>query len=119
MFGLLDYIKIGAGAAFGIVLMLSFNLLIHDPSIRREARQGYVLEAQKIALEAKLAERDRQIKAGQLVIESYQEQLRNARKAEQERIEQTEQEIADYEKKLAAAGRSCLLNSDDIEWMRK
>lgn len=119
MLSLLDYLKIGAGLAAGIVLMLGFNALIHDPMIEREARQGYVFEAQKIALEMQLAERDRQIKAGQMVIESYQEQLRNARRAEQERNEQTEQEIADYEKKLAAAGRSCLLNSDDIEWMRK
>ncbi|PQA71549.1 hypothetical protein, partial [Brucella oryzae] len=73
----------------------------------RDARQGDGVEVQTIALEAKLADRDRQIKAGQLVIESYQEQLRYARRAEQERFEQTEQEIPDYERKLAAAGRSC------------
>lgn len=119
MFGLLDYIKIGSGFAVGVVLMLSFNLLINDPSIRREARQGYVLEAQKIALEAQLAERDRQIKAGEFVISAYQEQLSNARAAEQARSEQSEQEIAAYEKRLADEGRACRLDRADIDWLRK
>ncbi len=119
MLSLLDYIKIGAGFAVGIVLMLGFNLLIHDPLIKREARQGYVLEAQKTALEAQIAERDRQIKAGKYVISAYQEQLSNARAAETARAEQSEQEIAAYETRLADEGRACLLDNADRIWLLK
>ncbi|APY13146.1 MULTISPECIES: hypothetical protein [unclassified Brucella] len=36
-----------------------------------------------------------------------------------DRIEKTEQEIADYERKLAEAGRACLLDNDDIEFLRR
>jgi hypothetical protein len=119
MFGLLDYLKIGAGLAAGLALMLGFNALIHDPMIEREARQGYVLEAQKTALEAQLAERDRQIKAGEYIITAYQQQLSNARAAETARAEQSEQEIAAYEKRLADEGRICRLDGADIDWLRK
>lgn len=119
MFGLLDYIKIGLGAVAGIALMLTYNALIHDPATRREARQGYVLEAQKTALEAKIAEQQRQISAGNLVIESYQEQLKNSRAAEAAHAEQTELEIAEYEARLKDTGRRCELNDADIEWLRK
>jgi hypothetical protein len=115
----LDYLKIGAGLAAGIALMLGFNALIHDPMIEREARQGYVLEAQKTALEAQLAERDRQIKAGEYIITAYQQQLSNARAAETARAEQSEQEIAAYEKRLADEGRICRLDGADIDWLRK
>ncbi len=119
MLGLLDYLKVGAGLAAGIVLMLAYNALIHDPMIEREARQGYVLEAKKTALEAQLAERDRQIKAGGYVISAYQEQLSNARAAETARAEQSEQEIAAYETRLADEGRACLLDNADRAWLLK
>lgn len=119
MFGLLDYVKIAAGFALGILIMGLFNTFIHDPMIEREARQGYVLEAQKTALEAQLAERDRQIAAGEYVISAYQEQLSNARAAEQAKSEQSEQEIAAYEKRLADEGRACRLDGADIDWLRK
>ena len=119
MLFLLDYLKIGAGLAAGIVLMLGFNALIHDPMIEREARQGYVQEAQVIAAEAKVAEMQRQIAAGQYVISAYQEQLSNARAAEQAKSEQSEQEIAAYEKRLADEGRACRLDGTDIEWLPK
>src|SRR5690606_39047093 len=98
----------------GIAVMLLNNALFHDPMIAREARSGYVLEAQKTALEAQLAERDRQINAGNLVIESYQVQLRNARAAEAEKSAQTETEIAEYENRLKQAGRSCDLDDADV-----
>lgn len=119
MFGILDYLKIGAGLALGIVLMLGYNALIHDPMVEREARAGYVLEAQKTALEAKLTEQQRQTEAGKLVIASYQEVLKNARADEAEKSQQIETEIAGYEVRLKEAGRRCDLDASDIDFLRQ
>ncbi|PYE89564.1 hypothetical protein [Phyllobacterium leguminum] len=119
MFGIFDYLKLGIGAAAGASLMLAYNAMIHDPMIHREARQGYILEAQKTALEAQLAERDRQVNAGQIVIDAYQAQLKNARETERAKSEQAEQEIAAYEKRLVDEGRTCRLGVDDIEFLRR
>ncbi len=116
---ILDAIKIGVGAVLGIILMLGNNALFHDRAVRKDALQGYVALSEKTALEAKLAEKDRQIKAGNLVVSSYQEQLRNARAAEAARAEEVEQEIADYETRINDAGRRCDLDADDIDWLRK
>lgn len=127
MFGLLDYLKIGAGCAVGIVLStLYFNgvpVLKDLPYVgavfEGQAKKGLVPEFQATALRAELDEQRRQVKANALVIESYQVQLRNARAAEAAQIEKSEQEIADYEKKLAVAGRACLLDRDDLQFLRQ
>ncbi len=119
MFGLLDYIKIGLGVVGGIAMMLVYNAALHDPMLKREARDGYVLEAQKTALGAKLDEMDRQKKAAEFVISAYQEQLKNARVAEAEKSQQNEQEIAAYEKRLADTGRACLLDGHDLDFLRQ
>lgn len=127
MFGLLDYLKIGAGCAVGIVLTaIYFNgvpVLKDLPYVgalfEGQAKKGLVPEFQATALRSELDELRRQGKANALVIEAYQVQLRNARAAEVAQIEKSEQEIADYEKKLAAAGRTCLLDRDDLQFLRQ
>lgn len=127
MFGLLDYLKIGAGCAIGILLSaIYFNgvpVLKDLPYIgavfEGQAKKGLVPEFQAAALRAERDELRRQGRANALVIEAYQVQLRNARAAEAAQIEKSEQEIADYEKKLAAAGRACLLDRDDLQFLRQ
>lgn len=124
---ILDAIKVTAGVAVGIVLAsIYYNgvpLLNGIPVVgaifEGQAKKGLVPEFQVKSLKAQLAAEAQQRRANDLVIESYQVQLRNARAAEAARIEQTEQEIADYEKRLADAGRDCLLDHDDIEFLRK
>ncbi|MBK0020817.1 hypothetical protein IAE29_03810 [Ochrobactrum sp. S46] len=124
---ILDAIKVTAGIAVGIVLAsIYYNgvpLLKEIPVVgaifEGQAKNGLVPELQVKTLKAQLAAEAQQRRANDLVIESYQVQLRNARAAEAARIEQTEQEIADYEKRLADAGRVCLLDRDDIEFLRK
>ncbi len=71
------------------------------------------------SLEAKLAEMDRQKKAGEFVISAYQEQLKNARAAEAEKSQQTEAEIKAYENRLADTGRACLLDGHDLDFLRQ
>lgn len=124
---ILDAIKVTAGIAVGIVLAsIYYNgvpLLKEIPVVgaifEGQAKKGLVPEFQVNALKAQLAAEAQQRRANDLIIESYQIQLRNARAAEAARIEQNEQEIADYEKRLADAGRVCLLDRDDIEFLRK
>ncbi|MRN47095.1 hypothetical protein GJU93_10885 [Brucella sp. 10RB9212] len=84
-----------------------------------QAKKGLVPEFQAAALRAEIDELRRQGRANALVVEAYQVQLRNARAAEAAQIEKSEQEIADYEKKLAAAGRACLLDRDDLQFLRQ
>lgn len=124
---ILDAIKVTAGIAVGIVLAsIYYNgvpLLKEIPVVgaifEGQAKKGLVPEFQVNALKAQLSAEAQQRRANDLIIESYQIQLRNARAAEAARIEQNEQEIADYEKRLADAGRVCLLDRDDIEFLRK
>lgn len=47
MFGLLDWFKIGAGAASGFVICLTINALVWQPAAVREAR-----EAERASLQA-------------------------------------------------------------------
>jgi hypothetical protein len=81
------------------------------------ARAGYVLEAEKTAAEAKAAKLERERKADQIVIDAYQAQLLNRLTIEALQNEQHEQEIADYEKKLSAAGRSCHVTDADRSFL--
>lgn len=124
---ILDAIKVTAGIAMGIVLASIYyngvpllkNLPVVGAIFEGQAKKGLVPEFQVNALKAQLSAEAQQRRANDLIIESYQIQLRNARAAEAARIEQNEQEIADYEKRLADAGRVCLLDHDDIEFLRK
>ncbi|MRN66528.1 hypothetical protein [Brucella sp. 10RB9213] len=127
MFGLLDYLKIGLGVVAGIVIGSVYysgvpvlkDLPIVGFLFDGQAKKGLVPEFQAAALRAEIDELRRQGRANALVIEAYQVQLRNARAAEAAQIEKSEQEIADYEKKLAAAGRACLLDRDDLQFLRQ
>lgn len=122
-----DAIKVAAGIAIGIVLASIYyngvpllkDIPIVGVAFEGQAKKGLVPEFQVKALQAQLDAEAQQRRANALVIESYQAQLRNARAAEAARIEQTEQEIADYEKRLADAGRVCLLDRNDIEFLRQ
>jgi len=124
---ILDAIKVTVGIAVGIVLASIYyngvpllkDIPIVGIAFEGQAKKGLVPEFQVKALQAQLDAEAVQRRANKLVIEAYQAQLRNARAAEAARIEQTEQEIADYEKRLVDAGRVCLLDRDDIEFLRK
>ncbi|MFB8343295.1 hypothetical protein ACWGNA_19810 [Brucella cytisi] len=127
MFGLLDYIKIGLGVVAGIVLgSIYFNgvpVLKDLPAVgflfEGQAKKGLVPQFELSAARAERDELQRQLKISEFVTATYQEQIRNVWANEAARTEKTEQEIADYERKLAEAGRACLLDNDDIEFLRR
>ena len=107
-------LRFAAGAAAGIGL--AYITIV--PLERADARRGYVQEDRAIAAEAKLAEVQRQVDAGQIVIASYQEILRNARAKDAADDEQLAKDRKDFEAKLAAAGRSCGIDQSDLDWLQ-
>ena len=119
MTGILDALKVGSGIVAGIVAMLTYNWVIHDPMVRASARSEYVALAEHTAAVAKRDELQRQVNAGNLVIESYQVQLRNARAADAAKTAQIETEIAEYEVRIKDADRRCDLDDNDIRWLRQ
>lgn len=127
MFGLLDYIKIGLGIVAGVALSsIYFNgvpVLKDLPAVgflfEGQAKKGLVPHFELAAARAERDELQRQLKVSEFVTAAYQEQIRNVWAADAARTEKTEREIADYERKLAEAGRACLLDNDDIEFLRR
>jgi hypothetical protein len=88
------------------------------PIERDAARDGYVKEARAVAAESSLAEVRRQVDAGATVIQSYQEIAKNQFTREQAQAEENERQIAEYERQLQDAGRSCALTPADIDFLR-
>lgn len=127
MFGLLDYLKIGLGVVAGIVIGSAYfngvpvlkDLPVVGFLFEGQAKKGLVPQFELAAARAERGELQRQLKVSEFVTVAYQEQIRNVWTAEAARTEKTEQEIAEYERKLAEAGRACLLDNDDIEFLRR
>jgi len=115
---IIEIIKAAAYGALGVCAASLLFWLIIIPIKEHEARKGYVIEARATAAEAKAAELQRQLTAGQLVISSYQEIAKNDRARDEKVAADTETRIADYEKRLQTAGRSCLLDPDDIRMLQ-
>lgn len=107
-------LRLAAGVAAGIGL--AYITIV--PLERADARRGYVQEDRAIAAEAKLTEVQRQVDAGQVVIASYQEILKNARAKDAADDAQFAKDRKDFEAKLAAAGRSCGLDQSDLDWLQ-
>ena len=112
--------RIVSGTALCLAIFLGARLWLaaHDASIRREALVGYVLQSKADAAEAKLAEVQRQVDAGQIVIASYQEILKNARAKDAEDDAKFAKERKDFENLIVAAGRSCGLDQSDLDWLQ-
>ncbi|QYA14489.1 hypothetical protein I8E17_00890 [Rhizobium sp. AB2/73] len=139
MFGILDYLKIGAGVAVGVLLtsiywtglpilndypILKAVPLIGDIAVGRvqtvkdEALKGYVLESEKTTAEAKTAELERQRNAASQALEEARKRQAADDAAQLTKDAQTDIEIADYEKKLAAADRQCLVDDADVQFLQ-
>lgn len=112
--------RIVTGALAVVLAVIGFRvwLAAHDASTRHEALAGYVKQVELDATKAKLAETERQLEAGRLAAEEYAKRLAEAEAKERADDAETEKRIADYEKQLAAKGRSCRLNSDDLKFLR-
>ncbi|NNH59437.1 hypothetical protein HLI01_22135 [Rhizobium laguerreae] len=117
MFGLLDYLKMGAGIAAGLMLYHLYAVSIGYPSARREARAGYVLLAERTAAEAKAAEMERQRNAAAQATEEHRKRLEAAQAAEQAAKDTLEDEIRSYELQLSEKNRACAVTAADRQWL--
>lgn len=112
--------RIVSGTVLCVAILLGARLWLaaHDAGVRNAALVGYVLKSKADAAEAKLTEVQRQLSAGEIVIASYQEILKNARSKDAEDDAKFAKERKDFETLLVAAGRSCSLNAGDLDWLR-
>jgi uncharacterized protein YlxW (UPF0749 family) len=100
------------------IIGFRFWLTAHDASTRHGALAGYVKQVELDTAKAKLAETERQLAAGRAAAEEYAQRLAEAEAKERADDAETERRTADYEKQLAAKGRSCRLNGDDLKFLR-
>ena len=124
MIGLLNSkVLVAAGAVAGIILSsllwITYNHFIGHPRVANEARLGYVVLSEKAAIEAKLKLEEKRRKAAEEISSRHQALLKIANAQAEVEQARLEQENADYEARLEAAGRSCRLDDADIEWLRK
>ncbi len=128
-----DIIKIPAallaGMALSAILLLFFYEGLHLPLLGQvingrvanaaaAAREGYVQLAEKTTAEARAAELERQRNAASQALEEARKRQAADDAAQQAKDAQTDIEIADYEKKLAAANRQCLADPADVQFLQ-
>ncbi len=118
MFGLLDCLKLAAGACVGGFLVYVFMSLVSIPAAEHRARAGYVELAEKTTAEAKAAEMERQRNAASQALTEAAKRQAADELAQQAKDAETDVAIADYEKKLSAANRSCLVDDADRLWLQ-
>lgn len=94
-----------------------YDRAIDDPAVAASARQDYVQRAELTAAQARLAEVERQRNAGAQTLEEYRKRLAAYQTAAAAEDARHEQEISDYEKKLADLGKSCLVDGDFLDWL--
>ncbi|MBA8881746.1 hypothetical protein [Phyllobacterium myrsinacearum] len=106
----------------GLLLMFCgyglYDTWLAYPAVKKEALQGYVLETTLIAKQAELDAVRRQIGLQMIAQSQFETVLKHVQELADANQAQNAQEIADYEKKLADAGRSCPIDADDIKWLR-
>lgn len=117
MLGILDYFKIGAGIAAGVMVYHLYAISIGYPAAARSAKAGMVTLFERDALASQLAEEKRLRLAGSQALEEYRKRAAAALTAEQADNDRMEQEIADYEAKLADANR-CRITPDLRKWLQ-
>ncbi len=119
MFGILDYLKLAAGAVVGGFLVYVFMSLVSIPTAEHRARAGYVELAEKTTAEARAAELERQRNAASQALTEAAKRQAADELAQQAKDAETDVAIADYEKKLAAVNRQCRADSADVDFLLK
>jgi hypothetical protein len=107
--------KLVGAAGLLLAAFLGFRLWLasHDSQLL----SGYVLRVEAETAKAQVFEMQRQIAAGQIVVDSYQVQLKNLRKAQAVEDAADEKKDKDYEDRLKAAGSLCGFTGDDLDFL--
>lgn len=103
-----------AGAvALGLTALAFITwLALHDMSVAREARTGYVTQVTLKAVQAKLDEQKRQHAAAETALREYKTKAAEAIIARNEANAKLDQAIA------ADTSAGCTWTADDLEWLR-
>ena len=110
----------GAAGFLGALLMFAaYNNLIDNPRVAAEARKDYVAQVQYDTLKFQLDAERRNRALAEKATRDFADKLAIERNIQAELEWHYEQEIANYETRLEATGRSCRLDDADIEWLRK
>lgn len=117
--GLRGLVTAAVAGAATLALAGLYDRLVDDPAVAAAARRYMVAKAELDAERARGTELERQLTAGAQALEEYRRRLAAEQRAQDETDARHEQEIADYEKRLADAGRGCALDRDDIEFLRR
>lgn len=96
-----------------------YDRVVDDPAVRRQALSGYVRQAELDAANAKLAETQRQRDVAAQALEEHRKRIAALQAAQAAADARREQERADHEKALVAAGRHDGLTDADIKWLRR
>ena len=116
-------ISAAIGAVMGVAGCFSvwtlYDNLIDDPRVRAEVRDTMVAKVEHDAALAELAEQTRQRLAAQSAFEQYRLRLAIMQSENTQISVKLEQEIQANEDRLLAAGRSCLLDGADVNWLRQ
>ena len=106
-------IFVGGAAALGLAGLAFWAwLAMHDASVAREARQGYVTQVMLEAVQAKLDEAERQKQGYITALGEYRTRADNA-------IQARDQANAKLEEAIAAdKSDGCTWTADDLEWLR-
>lgn len=104
-----------------VILMIfgfnGWNYIIHDPSVRQQALNGYVAEVELQAQKAKFEELQRQKDAADAANSDLSKQLDLAQKQSDQADKKIGQEIANHEAK--SNNHKCSLTSSDIGWLQQ
>ena len=115
----LPWIVGGVGLVALIASLTFYDKYIDDPAVAKAAREGYVLEAEKLALTAQLDEMQRQRDQANEILFSFSQKTANRAQLNLQKISKLEDDIDGYEAQLRKAGRSCGLTGADINWLRE
>lgn len=119
MFGWLSLIPAIAGAVVAFGIFGLYNQWIDNPRVTAAARREYVEIAQLEAERAKAAELQRQRDAAAQAFEEYRRHLTAALANEVAEGRKQEQLIAEYERRIEAAGRAWLLDEEDKAFLER
>jgi hypothetical protein len=106
-------------AAITWALLSTWDRLIDDPAVASAARLAFVEKAEKAEAVAMAAEARRQRDAVQKATEEFNHKLLVQEALNARKIEEREQRISDYEKRMEGEGRSDRLTGADIDLLRQ
>ncbi|WP_141105586.1 MULTISPECIES: hypothetical protein [unclassified Rhizobium] len=95
MFGILDYFKIGAGIAVGVMVYHLYALSIGYPAAARDAKAGMVTKFERDVLASQLAEERRRAQEAAQISEEYRKRADAAQRANAEAQDKLEKAIAE------------------------